>query len=168
MSTRFQRRPGARYGRAGVGGEERARGSEAGSPSAIYGFLAVPPSLPSSASPIWNFCIAPKAPTVDNVVSPACLDAASLVAVGEGSTVTAPTPSAACTLFGPNAAASGLRPRDPDVTGGYFQPLRVDLAGADPAFHLQRVLCAWLTHPQTSPANSVTHTSRTRIPIWHP
>jgi hypothetical protein len=103
--------------------------------------IAVPPSFTEVTSPSWSFCTAPKPPTEDNVVSSACLGAASLLPLGEGSTITALTPSDACTLFGPNAAASGLRPRDPDATGGYFQPLRVDLKGADPVFHLERVSC---------------------------
>jgi len=34
-----------------------------------------------------------------------------------------------------------FRPRDPDITGGYFQPLRLDLAGVAPTFHLQRIAC---------------------------
>jgi len=104
-------------------------------------FIALPQSFTSVAPPTWSFCIAPKPPTEDNVVSSACLEAASLLSVGEGLTVMAETPSNACTQFGPNAAASGFRPRDPDDTGGYFQPLRVDLNGADPVFHLERVSC---------------------------
>jgi len=118
-----------------------------GTPTTFTGFVAAPPSVPSPASPVWSFCMAPKPPTVDNVVSPACLDSVSLLPAGEGFTIMAPTPSAACTLFGPNVAASGFRPRDPDVTGGYFQPLRVDLTGADPAFHLQRVQCGLSAAP---------------------
>lgn len=110
-------------------------------------FVAVPPQLANPASPVWNFCLAAKPPSVDNVVSPDCLDAGSLVPAGEGTIVMAQTPSAACTLFGPNVAASGFRPRDPDLTGGYFQPLRVDLSGAVPAFHLQRVLCGLADAP---------------------
>ncbi len=112
-----------------------------GAPLLFTGFVALPPSSPEPATLVWRFCVAPKPPTVDNVVAPACLDSASLQPAGEGFTIMAATPSAACTLFGPNVAASGFRPRDPDVTGGYFQPLRVDLKGADPVFHLQRLEC---------------------------
>lgn len=112
-----------------------------GTSASFTAFVAVPPSFASGPSPVWSYCTLPKPPTEDNVVSSACLDAASLLPVGEGSTISARTPSDACTLFGPNAAASGFRPRDPDATGGYFQPLRVDLKGADPTFHLERVLC---------------------------
>jgi hypothetical protein len=35
----------------------------------------------------------------------------------------------------------GYRPQDPDASGGYFQPLRVDVTGADPVFHLERITC---------------------------
>lgn len=115
--------------------------AQAGAPVTFTAFVAVPPGSTRVAPPRWSFCTAPKPPTEDNVVAAACLDAASLEAVGRGSTIMATTPSNACTLFGPNAAASGFRPRDPDDTGGYFQPLRADLSGAAPAFHLQRVAC---------------------------
>jgi hypothetical protein len=112
-----------------------------GTPLALTAFLAVPPGVASPADPRWSFCVAPKPVTENNVVSAACLASASLVPAGEGVSVQAATPADACTLFGPNTPAGGYRPRDPDATGGYFQPLRVDLPSADPTFHLERVLC---------------------------
>jgi hypothetical protein len=58
-------------------------------------------------------------------------------------------PSDACMLFGPQTppAKQGqppIRPRDPDVTGGFYQPVRVALQasdGHDTAFQLQRIAC---------------------------
>jgi hypothetical protein len=61
---------------------------------------------------------------------------------GAGRNVTATTPANACSLFGPNAPPGGFRPRDPDITGGYFQPLRIDFPGEEAVFHLQRILCS--------------------------
>jgi hypothetical protein len=46
----------------------------------------------------------------------------------------------ACQLFGPDPPPGNLRPRDPDQTGGFYQPLRVSLGGIV-AFDLERVLC---------------------------
>ncbi|HET7544784.1 MAG TPA: hypothetical protein VFK05_33180, partial [Polyangiaceae bacterium] len=103
--------------------------------------VAVPPTLSAPAGPRWSLCTAPKPLTENNIVSSRCLGSASLIPLGEGPSLTAATTSNACTLFGPDASASGSRPRDPDPTGGYFQPLRLDLAGAVATFHLQRVSC---------------------------
>jgi hypothetical protein len=114
--------------------------AQAGATVRFTALVAVPPGA-ARVAPRWSFCTAPKPPTEDNVVAAACLEAASLQPVGQGLTIMAETPSNACTLFGPNAAASGFRPRDPDDTGGYFQPLRADLNGEAPAFHLQRISC---------------------------
>ena len=44
-------------------------------------------------------------------------------------------------MFGPDTQSVGFRPRDPDATGGYYQPLRADLAGAATAFALARIRC---------------------------
>lgn len=103
--------------------------------------LAEPTPQTTTPDPSWSFCLAPKPVTDDNVVSSACLEPASLVRIGMGSTISAALPSDGCTLFGPDPPPGGFRPRDPDQTGGYFQPLRVDLAGADPTFHLVRLAC---------------------------
>ncbi len=89
----------------------------------------------------WSFCAAPKPLTEDNAVSNACLGPSSLVPAGSGPTATAAIPSDACSLFGPDAASAGARPRDPDATGGYYQPIRASLLGADTAFALARVRC---------------------------
>jgi hypothetical protein len=51
------------------------------------------------------------------------------------------TPGDGCKTFGPDVSSAGLRPRDPDGTGGYYQPLRADLAGTDSAFELVRIHC---------------------------
>ena len=99
----------------------------------------------------WSFCNAPKPLTEDNVVSNACVgdgpgvgDAAPLSRVGVGVSVTARTPSKGCSVFGPDVGSMGLRPRDPDTTGGYYQPLLATLAGAGgggDAIELARIHC---------------------------
>jgi hypothetical protein len=103
--------------------------------------VASPQGTVTGARITWDFCTAPKPLTEDNVVSNACLDASSLVPVGVGPTATGKLPADACTLFGPNVGSTNFRPRDPDGTGGYYQPLRADLAGTGETFALARVAC---------------------------
>jgi hypothetical protein len=95
----------------------------------------------AGSSVVWDFCTAPRPLTDDNVVSNACLATGALVSAGAGPTLTAATPSKGCSLFGPDTPPGGFRPADPDPTGGYYQPLRADLAGAETAFALARIHC---------------------------
>ena len=104
-------------------------------------FVASPGGTVTNAGIDWSFCTAPKPLTEDNVVSNVCLGSSSLVAAGVGPTTTAPTPSNGCSVFGPDVGSAGLRPRDPDGTGGYYQPLRADLTGSDTDFELARIHC---------------------------
>lgn len=96
----------------------------------------------------WAFCAQPKLLTENGAVSAACLrDAVRPLAEGAPS-VEAAIPADACVLFGPEVTSADLRPRDPDVTGGYYQPLRVtvfgpgaDVEGPTVAFGMQRIRC---------------------------
>ena len=110
--------------------------------------LIAGPGGTEDAGVAWSFCTAPKPLTEDNVVSNACVgdgpgvgDAAPLTGVGVGVSVTAKTPPTGCSVFGPDVGSMGLRPRDPDSTGGYYQPLLATLAGADDAIELARIHC---------------------------
>jgi hypothetical protein len=65
------------------------------------------------------------------------------IAAGPAS-VTAAIPGNACSVFGPELGSADLRPRDPDVTGGFYQPVRVTVFGADTAdtaYGLERLEC---------------------------
>lgn len=112
-----------------------------GAPVSYTALVAVPEGVTDVPMPIWRFCTAPKPAAENDVVSPMCLDAASLVNAGTGIRIVAAVPSDACARFGPDTPPGDFRPRDPDVTGGYYQPLRVDLPDASPLFHLSRLLC---------------------------
>jgi hypothetical protein len=103
--------------------------------------VASPSGTVPSASVSWGFCEAPKPLTTDNAVSNACLDTSSLVAAGSGESITAATPGNGCSTFGPDTPPGDFRPRDPDVTGGYYQPLSADLPGSDTTFELARIQC---------------------------
>jgi hypothetical protein len=112
-----------------------------GSPARYTALVAGPGGTDAAAAILWRWCVAPKPLAENNVVSAACLEAPSLVAAGSGPTIAAATPGDACALFGPDTPPGGFRPRDPDVTGGYYQPLRADLPGVPSAFLLTRILC---------------------------
>lgn len=78
----------------------------------------------------WAFCDARKPLAELGPVAAACLDPASdaLTPLGRGAEVAYSVPDDACDRFGPNpppasADAPAGRPVDPDVTGGYYQPL---------------------------------------------
>ncbi len=103
--------------------------------------VAAPGGTVTGARIGWSFCTAPKPLAEDNVVSNACLGASALIAAGSGPATTAATPTDGCSVFGPATPSASFRPRDPDGTGGYYQPLRADLAGADTAFELARIRC---------------------------
>jgi hypothetical protein len=128
----------------------------------------VPATNADITSPLqWALCNQPKPPTESNSVSAACLDQTALPGIGGDSptTYSAATPSDACTLFGPlpPQPAPGqppIRPRDPDVTGGYYLPVRVGLLVPEElrrvgmatedsliSFELQRIYCGLANAP---------------------
>lgn len=97
------------------------------------------PDGPVAALPRWAYCTAPKPPTEDNSVSAACLTDA-LVDLGEAAELVAPLPADGCRTFGPDTPPGEFRPRDPDPSGGFYQPLRLDVADGV-AFALARLRC---------------------------
>ncbi|HEX4405923.1 MAG TPA: hypothetical protein VH560_13895 [Polyangia bacterium] len=123
-----------------------------------YDLLAVD-SMGTVANPVvgWAQCHIPKSPADPNAVSVACL--AIPDDAGPSPTFTAPMPQGtitgldggtinidACQHFGPDAPSDmpGVRPRDPDVTGGYYQPVRANWrsdAAALTGFDLERIRC---------------------------
>jgi hypothetical protein len=119
----------------------------------------VPAPTADISSPIlWSICNQPKPPTQSNSVSTACLDQNALPGVAGDSldTYSALAPSDSCGLFGPLPPPPvgdqpPIRPRDPDVTGGYYLPVRLSLSvpGEDSivAFQLQRIYCGLANAP---------------------
>lgn len=105
-----------------------------------YTAILASPDGPLDAPPRWAYCTAPKPPTEDNAVSTSCAAGDSLQPLGESSSVTAALPADACIRFGPEVPPGEFRPRDPDASGGFYQPVRADLSiGA--AFGLSRITC---------------------------
>ena len=112
---------------------------------ARYSLLVATPDGPvAMPAASWAFCSTPKPLTENGAASAACLrDGARSIADGVPA-IDAEMPGDACALFGPEVTSADLRPRDPDVTGGYYQPLRVMLAapeGTVTAFGLERIAC---------------------------
>ena len=128
-----------------------------------YTPLVATPDGPLLADPPhWAFCTAGKPPSEDNAVAPACLGDGALVDLGTSPTVTATIPMDACATFGPDVpsssgsgAGTALRPRDPDPTGGYYQPVRADVDDLQ-AFAMSRITCNLPTAP-----NDVAHDYQT-------
>jgi hypothetical protein len=106
--------------------------------------VALDPAGPAdTAATTWTFCRAPKPLDEDRVVAPDCLTTAPADAAGDP--VQVALPADACRLFGPDVpqpapGAPPTRPRDPDATGGYYQPITFAL-GASVAVGLERVTC---------------------------
>lgn len=104
-----------------------------------YSALVASPEGTVTAMPTWALCTAPKPPTEDDAVSVPCVDDPSaLIAIDPAA---ATIPANACMQFGPDVPPGGFRPRDPDPTGGYYQPVRADVSGAAVAFGFTRITC---------------------------
>jgi hypothetical protein len=86
----------------------------------------------------WSFCRAPKPLTENNVVNGDCAQGGAAFETGD--TVTASTPVDSCQLFGPEPPPGMFRPRDPDITGGFYQPILVS-GTSDPVIVLERIRC---------------------------
>ncbi len=122
----------------------RAEPAEAGPGDMVqYTSLAASPAgTAQTPDLLWSLCNL-REPVAENTpVSQACLTQ-DLPPSGQGGQVAIQTPSAACVNFGPLAPPSGsgaLRPTDPDATGGYYQPIRLDL-GLDQVVFRERLRC---------------------------
>ena len=89
----------------------------------------------------WALCAAAK-PLAENAsVAAECLGDDGVIPVaGTGAVAVAAVPKDACTTFGPDVASAEDRPHDADVTGGYYQPVRVRFGG-ETAFGMERLSC---------------------------
>lgn len=102
-------------------------------------FVASPNGPIAKPRASWAFCATPKLLTENGAVSAACLTN-GVRPIGDGATVSAAIPPDACLLFGPETSSQELRPRDPDPTGGFYQPVRVAFDGRL-SFGQERVRC---------------------------
>ena len=119
----------------------------------------------------WAQCLIPDPPANGNDFSRGCLSIPDDT-TAPSPTFTAPLPANACTLFGPQTpppmkGQPPTRPADPDITGGFYQPVRATWqsdagrrlrvrAGADHLSPGQRAdrRRRPVTHPTTSPTTT--------------
>jgi hypothetical protein len=111
--------------------------------------LYVGPNGPADAGSIrWSTCLLQNPLGNPGSVNPACFADASagLVPLGTGGVVNGVIPVNACELFGPESPppAAGLpaaRPTDPDSTGGYYLPIRVETGDLPDSVVSERIAC---------------------------
>ncbi|HSN27947.1 MAG TPA: hypothetical protein VLT45_16775 [Kofleriaceae bacterium] len=129
--------------------------------------LVASPDGPLAEQPVWALCTAPKPPTEDDAVAPGCL-ADQVTPLGTSPTVTATIPTDACTLFGPDVPPGGYRPRDPDPTGGFYQPVRAETSDAGVAFGFARITCGLANAPGDVAHDFQTMYQANANPVLHP
>jgi hypothetical protein len=93
----------------------------------------------------WSFCRSPRPLSENGAVSVPCATERELPLAANGLGIDASIPGDGCARFGPEASA-GLRPSEPDQSGGYYQPVRVALGGLV-ALHRHRIRCALADAP---------------------
>lgn len=102
----------------------------------LTALIAAPPGRETSA-PSWKLCLARKPLTELGPVNPECLepdpDPAAVQELGSGESVPATLDADVCKLFGPlrpsaTAGEAAGRPVDPDITGGFYQPIAAHLS----------------------------------------
>lgn len=106
---------------------------------ALRAVVAGPAGPMDGAEVRWWRCDQPRGFSQNEPVNPDCLAALDGAAAGADATEL-PLPADACARFGPDAPAAGVRPRDADATGGYYQPVGVEL-GEQRAFAFVRLGC---------------------------
>ena len=110
------------------------------------------------AAPVaWTTCLTPTPPAESNAVSRACVDMPDAASPAAGPQMLT-MPSDACSRFGPVPPAPligqpAVRPRDPDDTDGFYQPVRAavrDVSGGGGdllGFALVRISCGLANAP---------------------
>ncbi|HEX3849476.1 MAG TPA: hypothetical protein VHW01_00835 [Polyangiaceae bacterium] len=110
--------------------------------------VATPEGTATNPRVDWSYCNQPKPVTEVDDVSQVCLgNGTAVVAIGSGAQVTGTIPEHACQEFGPDLPIGEphARPTDADSTGGYYQPVIVDVsADAEqiPALGETRISCS--------------------------
>ena len=109
-----------------------------GSAATFRVLLAGPDGDIDASQAQWQPCTSPLPLTETGAVATACIDDQANAATGSAARLTMAFD--ACSRFGPIPSPDSQRPRVPDATGGYFQPVRVEAGGAI-AFAEERLRC---------------------------
>lgn len=117
----------------------------------------------------WALCVERKPLSESGSVDPECLqpEGAALVQLGGGASVAGTIPADACRVFGPDppeatAEEPAGRAADPDASGGYYQPVRVRVAGEGGGEYVTgavRIACGL---PGATPQEAIEMTRRYR------
>lgn len=109
--------------------------------------LVVAPEGPVAAARWhWSFCLTPRALTENSSVSKVCATSDEKPLAGRDAELQAVIPEDACARFG-SETSLGLRPLDPDHSGGYYQPLRLSASELRTTIVRQRILCPLANAP---------------------
>ena len=113
--------------------------AQPGSTVLLRAIIASPEGPVETAEVRWLRCDEQTPFSQNESTGLSCL--AHLTTAPPGATTTQVTiPSSACSVFGPDVATASARPRDPDATGGYYQPIGVELDGQG-SFAFERLRC---------------------------
>lgn len=140
--------------------------AEEGEPVVLRPFVASSDGSVVSNDIAFAFCLRRKPLSELGPVDPACLlgDDDALDGLGRGSEVEATVPEDACSLFGPRRpdpepGKPAGRPVDPDLTGGYHQPVLAQLPGEFAVLGAVRLNCGL---PGVTREQAAEYTSRYR------
>jgi len=126
--------------------------------------VATPDGPADAAEAAWALCVSPRPVTDDNAVAADCTDDGVEPIAATGPTITTPLSIDACARFGPSPPPGGFRPRDPDPTGGYYQPVRVEVDGLT-AFAMARVYCGLANAPLAETTRYADEYTRNLAPV---
>ncbi len=112
--------------------------------------LYVGPQGPANPSSLdWAVCALPKPLGDPGPINPSCFVdvSAGLTALGSGGTVEGTVPEDACQLFGPDTpppqpGQPSARPTDPDSTGGFYLPVRIESGSGQWSVAPERIACS--------------------------
>jgi hypothetical protein len=103
----------------------------------------------SATSLDWAECLLQTPSDQPDPVNPACFVAASsgLVPLGKGPSASGDVPQSACELFGPDTpppspGQPSPQPTNPDATGGFYLPVRIETAPDAWSVASERITCA--------------------------
>jgi len=135
-----------------------------GTPVAYELLAASPRGRELAPATLWTTCATPLAAVDTGSVSPDCFtQPGPSLEEQAGSHAQATLPLDGCARFGPDPPPGDARPRDPDASGGFYQPLIVFMAD-EAVIHLQRLLC----NPRSAPADLARDFAAAYVPNRNP
>lgn len=120
-------------------------------PGSAFTMTALYVDSAGAASPAaidWAICLIQNPLGDPDPIAPGCFvrSSSNLVSLGTGGAATGSVPSNACELFGPESpppapGQPAARPTDPDSTGGFYLPVRLESGESDWSSAVERIEC---------------------------